>query len=63
MESLKTMKLINQIDTFICKEHTGTPAESVEKIHKSESSIYRLLHVMKDVVKHKKIQYSQTVSV
>ncbi len=44
----KTLKLFNKIDTFISKESTGTPAELAEKIQKSTSSIYRLLHEMKD---------------
>ncbi len=42
------MQLFPEIDSFIFKENTGTPAELAEKIHKSKSSIYRLLHVMKD---------------
>jgi len=48
MKDLKTMQLFSEIDFFICKEHTGTPAEAAEKIHKSKSSMYRLLHVTKD---------------
>ncbi len=40
MKNLKTMQLFIEIDTFVCKEHTETPAESVEKIHKSEPCIY-----------------------
>jgi len=48
MKNLKTMHIFSEIDSLICKEHTGTPAEAAEKIHKSKSSIYRLLHVTKD---------------
>ena len=48
MKDLKTMQLFPEIDSFICKEHTVTPAEASEKTHKSKSSTYRLLHIMKD---------------
>ncbi len=48
MKNLKTMKLFTEIDTFICKEHTGPPSELAKKIQKSTSSTFRLLHEMKD---------------
>lgn len=49
MTLLDKIKLIERVDSLICRKATGSPGELASKLELSERYVYKLINLMKDM--------------